>query len=202
MAETPEQFHARAVAAAGADGRLAVPGSFGEEIFPFEFDGLIVKPLDPPVVPEAPRRGEHDLTCDVCVRRDEGIWRNECWRLFHPGQPDALPATLLLAPRDHHDLGDLPDGLAAELGLLTVRLERTIGALDAVGRVHVSKWGDGGAHLHVWFMARPAGFGQLRGSCLPLWKDILPPTPEDVWAANLRTVATALAAAHGGEILI
>jgi hypothetical protein len=66
----------------------------------------------------------------------------------------------------------------------------------------VSKWGDGGAHLHVWFMSRPAGFGQLRGGCLPLWKDILPPTPEDVWAANLRTVATALAAAHGGEILI
>jgi hypothetical protein len=42
----------------------------------------------------------------------------------------------------------------------------------------------------------------LRGSCLPHWTDILPPSPVDVWAANLRTVATALAAAHGGEILI
>lgn len=36
---------------------------------------------------------------------------------------------------------------------------------------------DGGAHLHVWLLARPAGLLQPRGSCLPDWLDVLPPLP-------------------------
>jgi diadenosine tetraphosphate (Ap4A) HIT family hydrolase len=202
MPETPEELFTRAAAAAGPDGRLPVAPAAAWDIFPFELDGLTVKRLEPPVLPEPPREGEGGRACSGCDRRDEGIWRNERWRLAAPGEPDGLPATLLLLPREHHDLGDLPDDLAAELGMLTVRLDRAMRSLDGVARVHVNKWGDGGSHLHVWFLARPAGFGQLRGTCLALWNDILPPIPEAVWRDNLRLVGTALAAEHGGEILI
>ncbi len=38
---------------------------------------------------------------------------------------------------------------------MTVRLERAIRSLDGVARVHVNRWGDGSAHLHLWFLARP-----------------------------------------------
>jgi diadenosine tetraphosphate (Ap4A) HIT family hydrolase len=201
MPETPEELFTRATAATGPDGRLPVPPSAAWDIFPFEPDGLTVKRLEPPVLPEPPREGEGGRPCQGCARRDEGVWRNERWRITELGEPDGLPATLLLLPRDHHDLGDLSDDLAAELGLLTVRLDRAMRTLDGVARVHVSKWGDGGAHLHVWFLARPEGFGQLRGTCLALWTDILPPVPEAVWRDNLRIVVTALAVEHGGEIL-
>ena len=53
-------------------------------------------------------------------------------------------------------------------------------SLGGIGRVHVNKWGDGGAHLHLFFLARPAGFLQLRGSNLPEWEEMLPRYPQDV----------------------
>jgi hypothetical protein len=73
--------------------------------------------------------------------------------------------------------------------------------MDHVGRVHVSKIGDGGAHLHVWFMARPARFPQVLGSTVVEWDDVLPPGPEDVWRADLRHVAARLAL-HDGVALV
>ena len=66
----------------------------------------------------------------------------------------------MLEPIAHHDLADLPDDRAAELGLLTVRIARAIEALPHIARAHVSRWGDGSAHLHVFFFARPAGFAR------------------------------------------
>jgi hypothetical protein len=54
--------------------------------------------------------------------------------------------------------------------------------------VHVNRWGDGGAHLHVWFFARPEGLLQLRGSCLPDWLDVLPPLPPEDSDAITRHV--------------
>jgi hypothetical protein len=83
--------------------------------------------------------------------------------------------------------------LAAELGVMTVRLERAIRSLDGVARVHVNCWGDGAAHLHLWFLARPYGRLQLQGTFLALWDDILPPIPEDQWRENLALVAAWLA---------
>jgi len=68
-----------------------------------------------------------------------------------------------------------------------------LGGLPHIGRVHVNKWGDGSAHLHVFFLARPEGFGQLRGSNLALWEDLLPRVPAAHLAADLRAVADALA---------
>jgi hypothetical protein len=100
---------------------------------------------------------------------------------------------LILESRSHLDLGDLPNLLAAELGVMTVRLERAIRSLDGVARVHVNRWGDGAAHLHLWFLARPQGRLQLRGSFLSLWDDILPPIPEAQWRENLALVAAWLA---------
>jgi hypothetical protein len=108
-------------------------------------------------------------------------------------RPTGLPMVLILECRSHLDLGDLPNLLAAELGVMTVRLERAIRSLDGVARVHVNRWGDGSAHLHMWFLARPYGRLQLRGTFLSLWDDILPVVPESQWRENLALVAAWLA---------
>ncbi|MFG2233331.1 hypothetical protein ACGFNX_25575 [Streptomyces sp. NPDC048723] len=34
---------------------------------------------------------------------------------------------------------------------------------------------------------------QLRGSNLPLWDDVLPRIPDEVWAGSARTIAAAMA---------
>ena len=107
---------------------------------------------------------------------------------------------ILLECRSHLDLGDLPNLLAAELGVMTVRLERAIRSLDGVARVHVNRWGDGSAHLHMWFLARPYGRLQLRGTFLSLWDDILPVIPEPQWRENLALVAAWLAE-FGGQAI-
>jgi hypothetical protein len=115
-------------------------------------------------------------------------------------KPTGLPMVLMLEPRSHLDLGDLSNLLAAELGVMTVRIERAMRSLDGVARVHVYRWGDGAAHLHIWFMARPSGQLQLRGTFLPLWDDILPPIDLAVWKESLAHVAAWLAE-FGGTAL-
>ncbi|MFD6262488.1 hypothetical protein ACFWFK_15265 [Micromonospora chalcea] len=161
--------------------------------FPFEGD-LRVKPLDEPVPFEPPRRGEADRECTACNAPDEAyIWVGERWRVRAMDRPTGLPMVLILESRSHLDLGDLPNLLAAELGVMTVRLERAIRSLDGVARVHVNRWGDGSAHLHLWFLARPYGRLQLRGTFLSLWDSILPPISEDRWRENLAMVAAWLA---------
>jgi diadenosine tetraphosphate (Ap4A) HIT family hydrolase len=107
-----------------------------------------------------------------------------------------------LQPVAHRDLADLPPALSQALGPTIQRVERAMLTLPGTGRVHVNKWGDGGAHLHIWLVARPAGMMQLRGSCLVEWNDILPPLPVDMWAANLATIAATLAADGGDEFEI
>ena len=37
------------------------------------------------------------------------------------------------------------------------------------GRVHLYRWGDGGAHFHVWFLPRP--LAARHGHPLPVWED-------------------------------
>ena len=46
-------------------------------------------------------------------------------------------------------------------------------------------------------MARPEGLLQLRGSCLPLWDDLLPRMPEALARETQHRIATAMAAAGG-----
>jgi len=197
---TADEFYQRCLAHAGADGRLPLPEQSMWEIFPFEPETLRVKPLEPPVLPEPPRGGEGGSPCHRCENPDINVvWSDERWSLVRWGEPLGVPFAATLMPRAHLDLGELDDVHAAELGLLTVRIARAVSALGGIGRVHVYKWGDGGAHLHVVFLARPEGLLQLRGSNLPLWEEMLPRMPEDVATADLRTVAHALAGAHGGR---
>jgi hypothetical protein len=161
--------------------------------FPFEGD-LRVKPLDAPVDVEPPRKGEDPADCTACAAPDDAyIWVSDRWRVRAMDRPTGLPMVLILESRSHLDLGDLPNMLAAELGVMTVRLERAIRSLDDVARVHVNRWGDGEAHLHLWFMGRPQGRLQLRGTFLSLWDEILPPVSEAKWRENLALVAAWLA---------
>ena len=92
----------------------------------------------------------------------------------------------MLHPRDHHDLADLTDDLAAELGVLSTHVARHVQALPHISRCHVYRIGDGGAHLHVWFFARPEGQAQLFGSWLVVWDDLLPEYPAAVAADGRR----------------
>jgi hypothetical protein len=161
--------------------------------FPFEGD-MRVKKLASPVPVEPPRSGEDASDCVACGTPDDAyIWVSERWRVRAMDRPTGLPMVLILECRSHLDLGDLPNMLAAELGVMTVRLERAIRSLDGVARVHVNRWGDGSAHLHMWFLARPYGRLQLRGTFLSLWDDILPVIPESQWRENLALVAAWLA---------
>lgn len=157
--------------------------------FPFEGQ-FAVKKLEPPVDTEPPREGEQIADCKACQTPDSSyMWVNERWRVRALDRPSGLPMVLILEPRSHLDLGDLPNLLAAELGVMTVRLERSIRSLDGVARVHVNRWGDGAAHLHLWFYARPVGHVQLRGSFLSMWDDILPPISEAQWKESQAHIA-------------
>ena len=161
--------------------------------FPFEGD-IRVRRLDPPVAEEPARQGEDPETCTACRAPDSAyVWVADRWRVKALDRPSGLPMVLILESRSHLDLGDLPNLLAAELGVMTVRLERAMRSLDGVARVHVNRWGDGSAHLHVWFLARPYGRLQLRGTFLSLWDDILPPVDEAVWRQNLGLIGAWLA---------
>ena len=197
MALTPDEFYRQALAAADGAGRLPLSRMTGWEISPFEADGLRVAPLRPPVVPEPPRQGEDPADCASCRRRDEGIWLNEQWRLTRIDDV-GVPLVLMLQPRDHYDLADLPDDLAAEAGVLTTHIARHIEARPHIARAHVYRLGDGGAHLHIWFFARPEGQSQMLGSWLVVWDDLLPKYPADIAAADAALVAEALAASAGG----
>ncbi|GAA3028706.1 hypothetical protein GCM10010519_65490 [Streptomyces lactacystinicus] len=168
------------------------------EIFPYEGE-LTVRELRAPELPEPPRNGEDGPeSCPDCARPDaDFLWTDDHWRLGTTEEPDGLPATLLLWPRAHHDLLDLPAELSAGLGPMLQRVERAVRSLGGIGRVHVNRWGDGSAHLHLWLLARPEGMAQLRGSTLPLWMDVLPPMPVGVRAERARRIAAAMAAGGG-----
>ena len=193
MTPTPQQYYGRAVAAADDEGRLPLPAQSMWEIFPFEPDSLRVKPLEPLVLPEPPRRGEAGDPCWRCQHPEQDVaWANERWTLAPLGD-SRLPFAAMLMPRAHLDLGDLDDAMAAELGVLAVRVVRAVESLDAIGRVHLNKFGDGGAHLHVFLFGRPAGLLQLRGSNLALWEEMFPLVPADDIAAVLQVAVAALA---------
>ena len=76
--------------------------------------------------------------------------------------------------------------------MLIGRIERAVRSVGEIGRVHVCRWGDGGEHLHWWFMARPARLPQLIGSFAAIWDDIVPPVPEEIWRENLDAVVASL----------
>ncbi|WP_244260233.1 hypothetical protein [Kitasatospora cineracea] len=106
----------------------------------------------------------------------------------------------MLYPRDHYDLAELPDELAAETGRAhhPHRPPQSRPCRTSPGPTSTAL-GDGAAHLHLWFFARPAGQLQLFGSWLPVWDDLLPEYPADAARADAETVADALTASYGGR---
>ena len=198
MALRPDEFYDHALAAGDSERRLPLSRMTGWDISPFELDGLRVAPLRPPVLPEPARQGEDPSDCNSCRSRDEGIWLNDRWRLTRI-EGVGVPLVLMLHPRDHYDLADLPDELAAELGLITTHIVRHVEALPNISRAHVYRIGDGGAHLHVWFFARPEGQAQLYGSWMVVWDDLLPEYPADVADTDAAIVAGSLVASCGGR---
>jgi diadenosine tetraphosphate (Ap4A) HIT family hydrolase len=183
--------------------RLPLGEVVDSELFPFEGE-IRLKPLAAPLETEPPRRGEPGGgPCPACEPPNGGvIWRNAHWVVrSNPEERHGLPAIAVLQPHEHHDLEDLPSELAAELGTMIQRVARAMSALPDVGRVHVNRWGDGGAHFHVWFLARPRGMWQMRGAMLAVWDDLLPPVPADEARDNLAAIAASLAAVDGEALL-
>jgi diadenosine tetraphosphate (Ap4A) HIT family hydrolase len=187
MPETPEQLYERAKDA------LRTPPVEEWETWPFDGE-LRLRPLLPPIEEETPRRGAGGVDCWACTASDDAfLWTDERWRLVAPEVEYALPVIVLLMPREHYaEPGDLPDELAAECGVLLTRIERAVRAVGQIGRVHVCRWGDGGEHLHWWFIARPARLPQLTGSFVAIWDDVLPPLPDALRRENLQCVRGAL----------
>lgn len=187
MPESAEELYQRAA------GALRMPEIVQWRSFPFEGD-LRPKALDPPVAEERPRNGEGGVDCRTCMSPDDDyLWCNERWRLWAIDDPIGVPFIGLLQPREHHqEPGDLPDDLAADQGIMLGRVERAVRSIGEIGRVHVCRWGDGGAHLHWWFIARPARMPQLVGTFVAIWDDVLPPLPDDLRRANQQAVKAAL----------
>ena len=112
---------------------------------------------------------------------------------MHPPVGGSLPGAVWLASRVHVDsFADLPDDVAADFGRIAARVERAVLSLGGVARVHLYRWGDGGAHFHVWFLPRPLGMVEASGMMLPLWEDVLPNVPDEELAGAARRVADAM----------
>ena len=165
---------------------------FDDALFPFTTD-LTIKPLDPPVIPEPPRVGAAGVGCRSCDQPDSAfIWHDDNWRL-RPFKPTPLRGAVLLETRAHLDsFSGFPANLLRDFGPTVARIEAAILTIGDVARVHVNKWGDGGEHFHLWFLPRPLGALQLRGSPLPLWLDVLPPLPDGDVDRALQQIAAAL----------
>jgi hypothetical protein len=71
----------RAREAYGPDGRPAVPKVAAWPISPFESEGLRVRHVEDPVVPEPSRRDESAEGCQTCqAPDDEFVWTDGRWR--------------------------------------------------------------------------------------------------------------------------
>ena len=146
------------------------------------------------VVPEPLRRGEPGgPPCGICEGKSAPpVWSDENWTLHAPIQ-GSLPGSVWLASRVHADsFAYLPEPLAADFGRVAARVERAILSLGDVARVHLYRWGDGGAHFHVWFLPRPLGMVEAAGMMLPLWEDVLPNVPDEELTAAAERVAAAM----------
>ncbi|HET8560800.1 MAG TPA: hypothetical protein VFL69_09810 [Marmoricola sp.] len=206
MPESPEELYARVVAQVGEGGRLPMPPVEEWDMFPWEVvDGrLVPKVVRPPVEAEEPRWGETaDKPCASCADDSTArtIWENERWYVTSFPEPKGMPLVLMLHSREHLDFPDMDDRLAAEYGVLSTRLCRIMSHLPHIGRVHVCRWGDGGSHLHVWFIGRHERLPGIVGSLAVEWDEMLPPPPEDVWRADLAAVARRLAN-HDGRAMV
>jgi diadenosine tetraphosphate (Ap4A) HIT family hydrolase len=145
------------------------------------------------VVPEPPRRGEPGgEDCGPCAWADHALWSDQNWTLHNPGQT-GLPGSVWMASRVHVDsFADLPAECASTFGVVAGKVERALLGLGGVGRVHLYRWGDGGAHFHVWFLPRPLGRLDMMGAMLPIWEDTMTPASDQEIAAIGQRIAAAM----------
>lgn len=205
MPESAEDYYARIAAATDAEGRLpvAVEEMPGWDIYPYETDSLRLKPLRPLAEAEPPRAGEDPAECwcaggEWAEWHQEYVWRNERWVLTL-ARATGLPIQLNLTPLAHCDLGSVPEEISGEMGRLIVAVTAAIEELPAVGRGQIAKYGDGGAHLHLFFLGRPARILQFRGSPLMDWEENLPRVPLEVLRDNASYVGSRLVETLGGD---
>jgi hypothetical protein len=202
--ESIEEYYARIASATDDEGRLpvAVEEMPGWDIYPYEIDSLRLKPLQPLADEEPPRRGEDPAECWCARATAENdatlVWSNERW-LLQIARATGLPVALILSPLEHHDLPSMPTELAAEMGELIVAVGDAIEHVPSVGRFQLAKYGDGGAHAHLFFMGRPARILQFRGSPLIDWEENLPRVPLEVLQRNAHVVADRLVVHVGGR---
>jgi len=145
---------------------------------------LTIREPGAPVIPEPPRRGEDGgEPCGLCAGQSTAaVWQDEHFSL-HPPVGGSLAGAVWLASREHVDsFSDLSPEAAAAFGPLAARVERAI----------LGRWGDGGAHFHVWFIPRPLGMLEASGMMLPLWEDVLPNVTDEELADAARRIAEAL----------
>lgn len=198
MPESADEVYARVVAAVGENGRLPAPPIADWDVFPWEArDGAVVPKVLASPGQEPPREGEEGgPPCWLCaggVPEDRIVWEDERWLVTAEPKPTGMPLVVVLWTREHLDFGDLDDDQASEFGRISNRLVRIIQGMPNIGRVHVNRWGDGSSHFHVWFFARTQGLNAIKGSYAVEWDEILPGGPEDVWRADLHTIAAKLA---------
>lgn len=161
-------------------------------------DSLDVAALNPPERPEPARFGEGGGDCRDCLADDpEFLWTDPHWRIGTHQQPRAMFFVLLRSRAHYQELTDLPPERISELGPLLQRMEAAMRGLGDVGRVHTHRWGDGGAHFHLWQIIRPEGMTQASGVGLPVWLGSQPPLPEPVWNGACADFARAMARGGG-----
>lgn len=138
-----------------------------------------VRQLSPTAADEPARAGEGGTACGGCAVPDgAAIWTNERWRL-RSKEETSIPGTVILETRDHVDsFSDLSPVQLAEFGPLVAAVESALLGVGEFARVHISRWGDGSAHFHLFFYPRPRGRLQLRGTFLAIWELLLPPAEE------------------------
>src|SRR5262245_34023235 len=160
-------------------------------------DPLTIKEPADLTIPEPPRRGEAGgEPCYVCSEdgRNSAVWEDEHWTLHNPGQT-ALAGAMWLASKQHFDpYADMPADAAATLASTCGLIERAILSLGGIARVHVYRYGDGGAHFHLWFVPRPMGRLDMSGPHLAVWEDVMTPVEREELEIVGKRIAAALVA--------
>ena len=166
---------------------------------------LPLKALSPPVHTEPPLSGVDGVDCRMCGGGDNAwtVYEDDLWRVQALHRDITFPGTAMLQSVRHaRGIGDLTPQEAASFGTLSQRvsqalLSRPVGEVGfgdgRVGRVHLHMWGDGAEHFHGWFVPRPLGYLDLRGSYLVEWEELLPAASQEALLAGAQDLRNRLA---------